>query len=94
MVWGFTFPLVQDVLKDVSPLAFMMLRFGFSAILFAIIVWPQAFRISREVLWKGLLLGVLLWTGYCFQTIGLNYTTAARSGFITGLLVPLTSLFC
>ncbi|GAH31793.1 unnamed protein product, partial [marine sediment metagenome] len=34
--------------------------------------------------------------GYAFQTVGLKYTTATKTGFITGLsvvLVPIISYF-
>jgi drug/metabolite transporter (DMT)-like permease len=41
-------------------------------------------------------LGILLFTGYAFQTWGLVFTTPSKSGFITGfsvILVPLIALF-
>jgi drug/metabolite transporter (DMT)-like permease len=40
----------------------------------------------------GMSLAFFLFAGYCFQTAGLQYTTATNSGFITGssvVLVPL-----
>ncbi|RPH94266.1 DMT family transporter [candidate division KSB1 bacterium] len=93
VIWGITFPLVQGALSYASPLVFLALRFGLASLLFPLLVWPRAFHLSREVVWKGVWLGVLLWGGYGLQTFGLAHTTAARSGFLTGTLVPLTPLF-
>jgi drug/metabolite transporter (DMT)-like permease len=35
-------------------------------------------------------IGLALFAGYGFQTVGLQYTTASNAGFITGLSVVLT----
>jgi drug/metabolite transporter (DMT)-like permease len=48
------------------------------------------------ILKKGSLIGIFLFLGYTFQTVGLKYTTATKAGFITGLsvvLVPIISHF-
>lgn len=92
-VWGLTFPLVQAALQSASPLVFVTLRFALAAAIFPILVWPRVFRLRRDLVWKGLALGLFLFGGYAFQTIGLAHTTAARSGFLTGTLVPMTPLF-
>jgi drug/metabolite transporter (DMT)-like permease len=92
-VWGLTFPLIQGALASASPLVFVALRFALASALFPLLVWPRAFRLNRSLVWKGLGLGVFLWGGYAFQTFGLAHTTAARSGFLTGTLVPMTALF-
>lgn len=45
------------------------------------LVWPQVRG--------GIITGAFLFAGYAFQTVGLQYTTVAKSGFITGLYVVL-----
>jgi len=40
----------------------------------------------------GAVIGLVLFAGYGFQTVGLQYTTASNAGFITGLSVVLTPL--
>ena len=35
---------------------------------------------------------MFLWTGYVLQTLGLHYTSAANSGFLTGLYIVLVPL--
>jgi drug/metabolite transporter (DMT)-like permease len=47
---------------------------------------------EREDLFAGLRLGAFMFLGYAFQTAGLQYTTPAKSGFVTGssvVFVPL-----
>ena len=47
---------------------------------------------GRSVAVGGALLGVFLWAGYSFQTVGLRLTTPSKSAFITGLAVVLVPL--
>lgn len=92
-VWGWTFVLVKDALGDMGPLAFLALRFGAAAVLcLPISLTEEAARTGRSWAWGGLL-GVALFAGYALQTWGLVYTTAQKSGLITGLSVVLVPLF-
>ncbi|MCC6475472.1 DMT family transporter [bacterium] len=92
VIWGFTFPLIQNSLEFVSPLVFLALRFSLAGLLFPLIVWPRAQKLTKQRLRRGIVLGLLLCSGYIFQTIGLQYTSSARAGFITALYVPLTPI--
>src|SRR5581483_9576988 len=51
-------------------------------------IWKQRKQISRWF-WPGVAAGFLLFTAYVFQTIGLKYTSASKSAFLTGLSIPL-----
>jgi drug/metabolite transporter (DMT)-like permease len=91
-VWGASFVLMKDALAGQSVDDFLATRFiiATSAL---ILIRPQVLReITREMLAKGSLLGVFLGAGYLFQTIGLHLTTAATTGFITGLYVVFTPI--
>ncbi len=44
----------------------------------------------RNVWLRGLTIGVFLFAGFALQVLGLEHTTASRSGFFTSLLVVLT----
>jgi drug/metabolite transporter (DMT)-like permease len=92
IVWGATFVLVKQALVDVSPMLFLALRFSLAAAAL-LIVFRSALR--RAFSWKaavaGALAGVCLYSGYLLQTIGLQWTSAPKSAFLTGLtsvLVP------
>ncbi len=91
-VWGWTFVLVKDALAEVGPFGFLAVRFAMaSALALPFLRRPQAWT-TRNWL-EGLLLGVVLFAGYFFQTWGLVYTTAQKSGLITGLSVVVVPLF-
>jgi drug/metabolite transporter (DMT)-like permease len=50
-------------------------------------------RITPRVLWTGAVAGIILALGFITQTIGLELSTAAITGFLTGLYVVFTPLF-
>src|ERR1019366_5993917 len=93
VVWGATFVLVKAALVDVTPLLFLALRFSLATgALLALFRGPRRVPFTWKAAAAGALAGVFLFSGYLFQTLGLQLTTAPRSAFITGLtsvMVPL-----
>jgi drug/metabolite transporter (DMT)-like permease len=97
-MWGATFVVVKRALLDISAMYFLALRFSLASVCMALI-FLGAFRTgSTREIWQGLrggaTAGLFLWLGYVLQTLGLKYTTAGNSGFLTGfyiVLVPLIS---
>lgn len=87
LIWGSTFVTVKNALDAADPLNFVAWRFWL-ATLCLVILFPRRVRtIRREEVLTGGLMGVWLAGGYVFQTIGLQTTTSAKAGFITGLSV-------
>ncbi len=89
--WGTSFVVVKDGISRMPFMSFMSLRFSVAFILLAL-MRPRALRMDRRQLGRGVVIGVIGFLGYLFQTIGLQYTTASVSGFITGMFVVLTPL--
>ncbi len=88
-VWGWTFVLVKDALQEVGPLWFLALRFSLATLLaLPFLVGRREARSGNNWRWGGIL-GLALCGGYLLQTWGLLYTTAQKSGLITGLSVVL-----
>lgn len=85
VLFGTTFVVVKDAVADVEPVPFLAVRF----LLGGLVMIPVAARRPRThgELRAGLLCGAALLLGYVFQTVGLQYTTASISAFITYLLV-------
>ncbi|NIV33347.1 MAG: EamA family transporter, partial [Anaerolineae bacterium] len=77
-----------------GPLSFLTWRFALAFLLLLVLFWPRLRRtgLSRAGLLNGLGIGLALFGGYLFQTWGLLYTGATKSGFITGLYVPFVPL--
>lgn len=94
--------MVKGAVAAFPVFAFLGLRFGL-AFLALLPLWVAVRRGrptgdwhqgSRGERWgRGALIGVFLFAGYAFQTAGLQYTTASKAGFITGLSVVLVPLF-
>jgi len=88
LIWGAAFPLAKLALRDASPMAFTAARFLVAGLL----VLPALRRATREEWRYGGILGLLLSLGFATQTVGLDLTTASRSGFITALYIPFVPL--
>jgi len=91
-IWGYTFVPVQKAVAVYPLFAFLAIRFAISTLALT----PFALRPLRSLPRGGVLAGVgagsLLATAYALQTAGLDRTTVASTGFITGLYVVVTPL--
>jgi drug/metabolite transporter (DMT)-like permease len=93
IIWGATFVIIKSALTDISPLLFISVRFLFATIILLPFVFKFFRNINKGALIGGLLLGLLYFFGFSAQTIGLNYTTATKSAFITGSFIIFTPFF-
>jgi drug/metabolite transporter (DMT)-like permease len=89
-VWGCTFVVVKDAVARMPVMGFLTWRFVVATAVM-VAVRPRALRALGPSGWRrGFLLGLALAGGYVAQTYGLRYTSAAASGFITGMFVVFT----
>jgi drug/metabolite transporter (DMT)-like permease len=84
LVWGISFTVTKQALGYASPLVLLGVRF----VLATAVIAGQLRGLTRAELVGGLVLGVLFWAGFVFQTAGLEHTTPSRSAFITILSTP------
>ncbi len=87
--WGVTFVAVKDAMLYASPLIFLGVRFLLAGLVLLPFCYKGLKKLSREGWRDGMLIGVFLFAGFAFQTVGLVHTTATRSAFITGMCVVL-----
>jgi len=87
LIWGGTFALIKNAFTDVSPLLFLGLRFGLATLIFLPFVYSQLRTTNKKTLIAGAILGIFYFSGFAMQTLGLNLTSATKSGFITGTFV-------
>jgi len=91
-MWGISFVWMKDILDQQDVYSFLTSRFIVAAAAM-IALRPKVIRqFSKELVTKGLIIGMALGSGYIFQTLGLERTTPAITGFITGLYVVVTPL--
>ncbi|KKM09044.1 hypothetical protein SY88_21410 [Clostridiales bacterium PH28_bin88] len=86
-VWGLTFVSVKNAMAEVAPFSFNAVRFGLAFLFMLPFCRSSLNRLDRHLVGAGVLLGLFLFGGYSFQTVGLIYTSASNAGFITGLAV-------
>lgn len=95
LVWGTSFVLMQESVRLVPPYRFLAWRFGLASIVMLALYGRRLLQAPRRQVMAASGIGVTLFVGYAAQIIGLQYTTAARSGFVTGLavvMVPFAAL--
>jgi drug/metabolite transporter (DMT)-like permease len=101
IAYGSTFKLVQNALLDVTPLGYMLLRFGVAAVALAPFAMAGGWRNRephapptadnrRTFVRCAIGFGVIGFVGYWFQNAGLQHTSTSDSAFITGLFVVFT----
>lgn len=94
-IWASTFLVIQNAIDDVPPVTLIAIRFVLASILLVAMFHKRLLKLTREQIRGGIIVGLVLCLGIVLQTIGLQFTTVSRSGFITGLnvaIVPLLAL--
>ncbi len=89
LFWGGTFTLVKGALSDISSMLFIAFRFSIALLLVLIFKWKDVLKNFDKNVLPPFLLGVLLFIAFATQTVGLKFTLATKSGFITGTSVVL-----
>jgi len=90
--WGLAFVLMKDSLTEQPVNDFLASRF-IVATLAMLAMRPTIIKyFTKDLVLRGAGAGFFLGMGYIFQTYGLSHTTAAITGFVTGLYVVFTPL--
>jgi drug/metabolite transporter (DMT)-like permease len=93
-IWGATFPATKAALEQMPPLSFLCLRFLLGTCLVGAWFVMMRHRLRREqgVLYASGIATIFLFFGYVLQTVGLRYTSASNSAFLTALYVIIVPL--
>ena len=87
---------IKQGLHDASAYMFLFLRFGTASVLYLLIFRKSFMNLSRKTVMRSILLGLFFFSGYAMQTLGLKYTTVAKSALFTYLfavIVPPLQFF-
>lgn len=87
IIWGSGFVVTKGALKYVTPFNLTFYRFSIASILLGIVNYKRLLNASVKDIKAGLIIGVFLFGGFAFQTVGLQYTEAGRQAFITATYV-------
>ena len=91
-IWGATFFMVKDALAGINPIIMVGYRFLLAGTILLVILLAKRRPIFQNFR-SALFLSIFLWSLYVPQTVGLEYTKASNSGFITGLFVAFVPIF-
>lgn len=96
-IWGFAFVAQRVGMETMGPHLFNGVRFIMGGlVLLPVVYWLSKRRPERneqkttstqQLFLAGLLAGSFLFAGATLQQVGLQYTTAGKAGFITGLYI-------
>lgn len=90
--WGAAFVLMKDAISEQPVFDFLATRFTVAFLVMVLIKPNVLLQMNSKLLLRGSILGVMLGLAYTTQTIGLDLSTAAITGFLTGLYVVFTPL--
>lgn len=85
--WGMTFVFIKDAVSLISVAGFLGYRFLLASLVLGLIFIKRLRKINWETFKNASLLSLPLLFSFLAQTIGLQYTSASKGGFITGLSV-------
>lgn len=86
LIWGSSFVIVKDVTGTVSPTWLVFMRFATAAAVLAIVfIGRRRLFLDRAHMVHGILVGLAIFVGYYFQTIGITDTTPGKNAFLTGV---------
>ncbi|WP_053955401.1 DMT family transporter [Inediibacterium massiliense] len=91
IIWGGGFIFMKDSLDILKPFYMNGIRFTLAFVTLAIIFWKRFIKITKKDFISGTIVGIFLFLAFIIQTIGLQYTTASKSAFLTGtnvVIVP------
>lgn len=92
LIWAATFIIIKHALDDVPPFLFTGLRFLLASSV-GLLLWGKYLRsLTLKDIRQGIILGIVFGIGFLLQTWGLQYTTIAKSSFITGSMVIFTPI--
>lgn len=84
LIWGSTFTILKGVIMVMPPSWLVGIRFMAAGTIMGVVLIPRLRRhFNKATLIGGVVLGVLIFGAYWFQTMGLFYTTPGKNAFLT-----------
>ncbi|MCP5515602.1 MAG: DMT family transporter [Spirochaetales bacterium] len=90
LIWGATFVIIKEGIKSCSPVLFNGTRFMLAFIVMLFFNRKKFTKAGRKIWFHGAFLGCLNFIAYTMQTLGLKYTSVAKSSLVTYLFAVLT----
>jgi drug/metabolite transporter (DMT)-like permease len=95
IIWGFAFVAQSTGMEYLGPHSFNAARFllgALSLIPLWFILGKHKLPLNKDLFIGGLVTGTVMFGGFSFQQMGLQYTTAGNAGFITGMYIVMVPI--
>ncbi|NLM68242.1 MAG: DMT family transporter, partial [Enterococcus sp.] len=95
IIWGTGFVASSLALETFTPNEILVIRFSLAFVVLLVLNFPRLKQIKKKEVLKGSLVGLFLYLGFYFQTVGLQYTTPSKNAFLTAVnivIVPFLAL--
>ena len=92
IVWGSGFVVTAIALEYLTAYQVMAGRFILAAMILSLLFRKKFKTFTKSVVWKGAILGTILYIGFALQTVGLEYTTPSKNAFLTAVNVVIVPL--
>ncbi len=91
IIWGSSFFILKNTIEALPMYFVLAMRFSIGALVMGIIGYKYVAKIDKNTFVRGVILGIILGSGYIFQTLGLERTSPATNAFLTAaycVMVP------
>jgi len=91
-LWATGYLAVKQMVEDVAPCLLLAMRFSLSAVILLVLFLPKLKKLTRGTLATGIRMGAALFFEFFCYTVGLQYTTVAKTSFIIAsyiILLPI-----
>ncbi|UUX35014.1 DMT family transporter [Fundicoccus culcitae] len=94
VIWGLGYVATAVALVTLTPYQILAVRFTLAFVLLLIFQGSKLRQLNRRSFLRGSLIGIFLFLGFVFQTVGLQYTTPSKNAFLSAVnivIVPFLS---
>lgn len=94
-IWGFAFVAQTTGMEHLGPHSFNAARFLLGALSLVplwFILGKHKLALNKDLFIGGIVAGTVMFAGFSFQQVGLQYTTAGNAGFITGMYIVMVPI--
>lgn len=91
LIWGTSFVIMKNTVDIFDPSLLLAIRFTIGTIALSLIFIKKLKLLNRDYFIKGGIIGIMLFTAYFTQTLGLTDTTPGKNAFLTAaycVIVP------
>lgn len=92
VVWGSGFVVTAIALEYLTAYQVMAGRFVLATVILTMLFGYKFKKFTKSVVWKGAVLGTILYIAFALQTVGLEYTTPSKNAFLTAVNVVIVPI--